>query len=138
MGTMIRHEDWPQRLNTEIAAAAERRFRWGTFDCALWAADVVALLVGIDFAAEYRGHYASALGSRRALARYGAGSLESTLADKLGGSISPLLLQRGDLALLDGPHGATLGICIGRQVLSPAAIGLGRTSLHNCRKGWRI
>lgn len=107
-----RFEDWPQRLAAAIEAARGRPFCWGAHDCALFAAEVVQALTGIDFAAEFRGRYAS---KAEAVGLLGErGGLEAVVTAVLGTPRpSPILAQRGDVVMVVTDEGHALGICNG-------------------------
>ncbi len=134
----MRREDWPEILSEQLAAGRQRPFEWGRHDCCLFAADVVAAMTGTDYAAEFRGRYRSAGGAKRALTRYGAGSLETTLTAKLGAPVAPRLARRGDVLLLDTEDGPALGICAGTHGFFAAPEGLARMPVAACRGAWRV
>ena len=55
---MKRLEDWPERLAAFVEARRAMPFRWGQNDCALFAADAVAAVTGVDLAERWRGLWA--------------------------------------------------------------------------------
>ena len=55
----MRVEGWEKILHDTLETMKERPFVWGTFDCCLFAADIVQALTGVDYAAGYRGTYHS-------------------------------------------------------------------------------
>lgn len=139
-----RFEDWPQRLDDFLRAAQGRLFTWGEHDCALFAADAVLAITGEDHAAAFRGRYSTARGALRALKVYGQGTLEATVAARLGPVvINPRGLQRGDIAAFgdSGEFGCGLGVVdlSGRHfvALSPVG-GPGRMPLASAVCGWRV
>jgi hypothetical protein len=134
----MRREDWPERLAAVIEAAQQRPFAWGRHDCCLFAADVVLELTGQDFAAPFRGRYATALGSKRALSRYGQGTIARTVETLLGEGIAPLAARRGDVVLADTEMGPALGVCVGAVALFAAPKGLAARDLTACRLAWRV
>lgn len=109
----MRLPDWEQRLIeylTPLMEAAE--FRWGQLDCALFVADAVLDMTGEDIAAPFRGRYSTAVGSARALKRYGSGDLKSTFDTLL--PARPIgYARRGDVVMSDG----AVGICMGAFAL---------------------
>lgn len=109
---MIRQPDWEARLHAYLAGLEGAVFAWGELDCALFAAGAVAAMTGIDPAAAYRGRYTTAVGSVRALRRYGAGSLADTIsADFAERPVGHA--RRGDLVMVDG----MVGVCIGADAI---------------------
>lgn len=109
---MQRIPGWETALHDYIAALSGAVFNWGTLDCALFAAGAVQAMTGIDPAAAYRGRYSTAGGATRALKRYGAGSLEATIAQQFG-EIQIGFARRGDLVLVDG----MVGVCVGADAV---------------------
>lgn len=68
------------------AALDERRglpFAWGTNDGAIFAADMVKVMTGVDLAAPFRGRYRSEAGARRVMKAAGYADLTSLVADRL-------------------------------------------------------
>lgn len=108
---LIRFSDWEDRLRTYLDRVQEEPFEWGQHDCALFAADCVKAMCGVDPAEAYRGTYYSARGAAEALRTYGAGTLLKTVTEWLGDSKSPHFAQRGDVVMKDR---LTTGICAGR------------------------
>lgn len=86
-----------------LRRASRTGFIWGTHDCALYLADWIVEVRGVDPAAHLRGRYASELGCARLLAR--AGGLEALVGACLAGvgigrTDAP---QLGDVALVAAP-----------------------------------
>ena len=65
----MRRADWPERLAEFIEARRLEPFAWGKNDCALFAADAVNLLIGVDYAESLRGYTTErgALGDRKSV-----------------------------------------------------------------------
>ncbi|TCP33279.1 hypothetical protein [Sphingomonas sp. BK235] len=100
--------EWEQLLHDYVADLEGAAFRWGELDCALFAAGAVLAQTGVDLAAAYRGHYSTARGSVRALRRFGDGTLEATIDAALP-RIEPAFARRGDLVMVDGMAGVSIG-----------------------------
>ncbi|WP_312838456.1 DUF6950 family protein [Pantoea piersonii] len=131
----MKHPDWQKRLVTVIKAAEKRPFSWGEHDCCLFAADCVEAMCGEDFAAEFRGKYDSETGAKKALLR-GGGSLERVLARFLD-EVSPSLIQRGDVAVVENAGRRCAGVFYGGSVWVPGDNGL--VSLRgNLLSAWRV
>lgn len=131
----MKHPDWQKRLVTVIKAAEKRPFSWGQHDCCLFAADCVEAMCGEDFAAEFRGKYDSETGAKKALLR-GGGSLERVLARFLD-EVSPSLIQRGDVAVVENAGRRCAGVFYGGSVWVPGDNGL--VSLRgNLLSAWRV
>lgn len=54
---MTRVEDWPERLAAFIEQRRKMPFAWGSNDCALFAADAVCAITGVDLGEPFRGRY---------------------------------------------------------------------------------
>lgn len=134
--------DWEARLRAALLAAEARRFRWGEFDCCLWACDVVALMRGVDLAAPFRGRYDTARGAARALRTFSGGGLDATatkIAETHGFPEIPVsLAQRGDVALIRTPQGDALSIVLGIMAAAPGPRGLARVPTLNASRAWAV
>lgn len=119
---MQRYPDWPRRLRLAIEERRNLPHAWGSNDCALYAADLVAAMTGVDLGEAFRGRYSDAAGAEAELARRGWADL-SGVAD----AFLPRRLERprrGDVVLQPGRFGPFLGIVwngevIGAGVLRP-------------------
>jgi len=115
---MHRLPDWEARLAAYLEPLRLRPFAWGKHDCCTFSAGAVEAMTGVDPMPEFRGHYSTAIGSARALRRFGAGDLASTLDAKFE-SVAPALAQRGDIVMSSG----LLGICLGPFLVAVGAEG---------------
>lgn len=137
----MRLPDWPQRLDAAVNVASGRHFRYGTFDCCLFAADVVLAITGTDYAADLRG-YKGRRGAREVMRANGG--LVCLLSRLLGESLPAAHARRGDVVfgyvmtaenVVD--EGA-VGICLGRLVVFAAPHGLAFHPRTVCLYCWRI
>lgn len=110
---MHRLPDWEARLAAYLEPLHARPFAWGSHDCCIFSAGAVEAMTGVDPMPEFRGRYTTAIGSVRALKRFGAGTLEATL-DRKFGLVPPSLAQRGDIVMSSG----LLGICWGSFLIA--------------------
>lgn len=106
----MRQGDWGTALAEYLEWCKDKPFVWGKHDCCLFAANAVVAMGGQDYAAEFRGKYTTAIGSARALKKYGQGDIASTLTAKLGQPCARLQARRGDFALLENDGNPALGI----------------------------
>lgn len=133
--------EWPQRLDEAIAAASTRSFRYGGQDCALFAADCVLAMTGVDYASELRG-YESKLAAYRIVERYG--SLEAMITALLQRDPKhPAQARRGDVVMADielapGESGESIGVCDGLRCWFPQAVGLRSLPRSRARIAWSI
>lgn len=139
---MIRRRlDWEMALAREIAAARNKCFRWGVFDCALFAADCALAMTGEDLAAPFRGRYESEEGADQALGRRGHATLELYVTGRLGPPVAPSFARRGDAVLVAsntlGPALAIVGLS-GTEIHLAAQKGLADLPLRLASKAWRV
>lgn len=111
MPNLTRFQDWEARLANYLDRVAEEPFKWGSHDCALFAADCVSKMTGVDPAGAFRDKYDTARGAAEALREHGAGTLFKTMKSIFDEPISVHFAQRGDVVMLDA---TTTGICVGR------------------------
>lgn len=134
---MTRLENWPQIL-ADFIAAADRPFRWGSWDCGLMAADCILAMTGIDIAAEFRGRYTTARGARRVM-RGSMAEMMARVSSAYGmPEVMATLARRGDMVMVDTPLGDALGICVGTRVACAGPNGLTLLPLSAARRAWRI
>jgi hypothetical protein len=135
----VRYPDWPQRLSETIEAARIRTFTYGAFDCALFAADCVLAITGVDHAASFRG-YDSRIAAYRIIAEHG--SLAGLLTALLGEPIEPAFAGRGDVVLAEIPvaegEGESVGICLGAFCAFPKDVGFALHPRTVAQLSWRI
>lgn len=108
---LVRRDDWFDALTRFLAENRERPFRWGSFDCCLFAANVVREMTGTDPAAAYRGQYHTMLGAARVLKGSVLTMVES-MAKQYGTFRfpSPREARPGDVVLGSLDRGDTLGV----------------------------
>lgn len=131
----MRHEGWPERLAALLARAERQSFRFGRYDCALFAADNVHALTGSDPATPWRGY----TGKRAAEAiRARDGDLPDLVCAALGQPLdNPLFAQRGDVVYMADDD--SLGVCVGGHVAIPARPrGLTYRRLRDATAAWRV
>jgi len=144
---------WDWTLALDMAAAANKTYTWGSFDCIVWALDVTHDCTytdipqgdgKVDLAANIRGTYADAAGAAaRVAALTGGGglieflhSLWSTYTMK---RVPLTWTQRANLVVVNAPDpqfsigGKALGVVEvrGEQVVIPGAVGLVRVPIQN-------
>lgn len=144
---LTRLEDWPERLAALVESRLRTPFAWGENDCALFAADAVHAVTGIDLADHFRGRYsdeatARLMGMHGASAHLAAGDIVEALRDMaslyLDGEVPPALARRGDIVLVRHALGDSLAVCNGPHALAPGRRGLmslDRTHWVTC---WRV
>lgn len=108
--SLQRRASWPEDLAAFFEAHRELPFAWGSNDCALFAADAVLAMTGVDVAKDLRG-YTTELGAARLIAKVGgmkALALSCGVKEKAAG-----FAQRGDVVLADMEGRETFGVVSG-------------------------
>ena len=139
MAPLHRLPDAAARLRTLLLARRLAPFAWGSRDCALWAADVVQAVTGVDVAADLRGRYATARGALLVIRQ--AGGLQGLAAARLAGPAPLQALADGDVVLLQ-PHAATqhrgaLAVHCRGQIVAQGADGLVFAPRNLAAQAWR-
>jgi hypothetical protein len=157
--TLTRQPHWATRgLHAFLLARARAPFVWGANDCALFAADAIEAMTGVDIAADFRGKYhdeASALALIHSItggstvadaAAYCAaqhGLVEWTQPDPgtPGSRLpAPLLARRGDLVVLPDAGRIIAGVVHlnGRDVAVVGEAGLKRLPSAGITRAWHV
>ena len=133
---MQRLEDWPTRLSEFIEARRERAFSWGYSDCCLFVCDGIEAMTGTNPGARWRGLYASEKGARRVLRDNGGVAGIATLV--LGAAVPPALAGRGDVVLIDTPHGEALALCLGVLIAAQGQTGIEFMEQKRAKAAWKV
>ena len=132
----MKHLDWEIRLSALVAERIDEPFVWGANDCALFAADCIEAMTGIDPAGSVRGQWGCEGEAVRVIAKQGG--LGAYVA-RLGLSeVPPLCAQRGDLVLHRRDGCDALAICLGDKLVGPSDSGLLFFGLGNGERAWRV
>lgn len=134
---MIRIKGWEQALASVTRAAMRKPYAWGAQDCALFAADCVRAVIGVDFAEEFRGAYGDEEGARRVLASLGCENV-GDLAARYLPEIETPEARRGDIVMMPGEFGDFLAVVDGRTAVGPAARGLTHSPMLIAKRAWRV
>jgi hypothetical protein len=121
--TIKRLDDWADRLKAAIEAKAHEPHSWGDNDCALFAADVIEAMTGVDIAKDFRGKYTTEIGAARMLKKAGFSSL-SELGNSMLESVPPSFARRGDIVIMPGELGDYFAVCLGHVCAGPGASGV--------------
>jgi hypothetical protein len=125
--------DWQDRLTLFIELRRSMAFAWGSNDCALFAADAVVAMTGVDFGAPFRGRYDDAAGAALALRDYGGGTLLRTF-DRHLDRRAIAFAQRGDLAMARG----AIGVIMGDHALFVSDCGIERIDRAEWQRCWAV
>ena len=126
---------WPRALDALVRERMNQPFAWGTNDCALFAADCVLEVTGVDPAADVRGTYDSAASAARMLEK--AGGVFGLAQARLGPRIAATLAQVGDVAMVQQDGRDVLAVCMGEHALAPGAGGLVWLPMSAAQCAWR-
>ena len=121
-----------------LAENQQRPFAWGKWDCCLFAAGAVQVQTGIDYAADYRGRYTTALGAKRILTRFGHSDIRSAISEQLGEPVAAPLCQRGDVVLVGHAENTVAGIVFGTHVWVIDTHGMMQLGTAHAQCGWRV
>lgn len=133
---MARFVDWPQRLSAAIDARRRTPHAWGSNDCALFAADLVAAQTGEDFGAPFRGRYSDEPGARAILDALGHPDLASLVGGFLPrGEGRP---QRGDVVLQKREAGDFLSVAWGGGLVGPGPRGVVVVARDDDAPFWKV
>lgn len=138
---VTRRQDWPRKLFEFITAGSDRPFKWGEFDCCLFAADAVLAMTDFDPAAEFRGKYDSAKGAVKFFKEHdGVEGLVAHVCREVGFTETRMtMVQRGDVVLYDvSPNSSAAGVCVGAESAFVFEDGLKLVPTHSCRRAWGV
>lgn len=142
-----RHEDWAERrLHDFLVERAETAFAWGTHDCALFAADGVLAMTGVDIAADFRGKYSTERGAFAQIRRVCGGSTVEAAAAHCARRHNlpqwrfPAMAQRGDLVVVTDAGRLIAGLIhlSGRFVVCAGEEGLRQIPLERVVRAWHV
>jgi hypothetical protein len=129
--------DWRPRLTAYLTQTAHEGFRYGSNDCALFAAGAVRAMTGHDPAAAWRGTYTTLEGGLKRLMKAGFDDHVALVAS-LFQDVAPAFAQVGDLALVDAPDGPALGIVVGDTIACMAPQGMGHLPRQAALRAWTV
>lgn len=133
-----RVDNWPTKLAELIESNRDRRFRWGSFDCCIWAAICVDAIRGDNIVDRIKSEYSNKSQAIEYLARFG--STESAITEYLGEPQHINMTSRGDVVVIDYDRDGynAAGIFDGQQVIVTGPKGLMRVSRDHIIKSWRV
>jgi hypothetical protein len=119
-------------------------FTWGSNDCALFAADAIEAITGIDVAADFRGLYDNEAAAWKAIAKVCNGTTVEHAAVYCAtkfGMIEwefPRMAKRGDLVVLQNADRVIAGVVHlnGRHLISVGDEGLQRFPITQVKRAW--
>ncbi len=133
----MKKQNWPLLLAQFIESRRHSPFVWGEHDCCLFVADAIELICNVDPAAPYRGKYTTAMGSYRALKKYGDGSIAGALSVCFQ-EIAPCDLGRGDAAMVEVDGEMAAALSFGNKLWVAGENGLNTLLRSSAIQAWRI
>lgn len=135
--TLTRVPGWEHLLAAFVRARMATPFAWGVNDCALFAADAVAAITGVDLAADLRGYTSAHAANSLLLAR---GGLSEIATRALGAPVGISQVRDGDLALvMQAPRRTALGVCVSHNLVAgPGGAGLQTAPRSLALMAWRV
>ncbi len=133
---MNKLQDWQIRFEGFIAQRSAKPFTWGTNDCAVFAADCVQALTGVDVAQPSLRKHKTELQAARLLKRHGGVVGIATAA--LGQPVPAMQAQVGDVVLAKSNGRDMLAICNGATCMAPSGTGLAVLAMPVDSVCWRL
>lgn len=114
---MNRLPGWRSALFAAIEARRGQPYESGAHDCALFAADCVKAITGVDLVADYRGRYANAAQGLALLAARGFADQVELVAALLP-EVKRSRAQVGDVAIVEDEAGhPCFGVVAGSEIM---------------------
>jgi hypothetical protein len=132
----VRRQDWPERLADYLHSRIATPFSYGNggHDCCQFAALAVEAMTSENPAANW--HYSCELGAARLIHK--AGGLETLITEAMGSPVHPSKAGRGDIVLAELEKGPTIGVCVGRDCVFPADVGLTHRERGCIQMAWKV
>lgn len=141
-----RKQHWDTRaFHDFLVARAHTPFAWGVNDCALFTADGIEAITGVDIASDFRHKYHDEASAMQIIKTICGGTSVSDAAaycaqkHNLVEWKAPLFARRGDLVIAkqqDGSEIAGLVHLNGRHVVSVGPSGLVRLPISSIVRSW--
>ncbi len=144
---MQRVDNWDTRAYHDfLIERASTPFEWGVNDCALFAADGIQAITGVDIAADFRGKYTDEAGAWQCIKDVTGGTTVAdaaaycTTQHSLTEWAHPLMAQRGDLVVFENGGALVAGLVhlSGRHIVAVGENGLYRFSITAIERAWHV
>lgn len=144
-----RANHWATRsFHNFLVERASTPFTWGLHDCALFAADGILAMTGIDIAAEFRDQYTDEASAMATITKI-TGVENPTVADAAAYCANrhglrewryPLMARRGDLVVVEDSGRLIAGLVhlSGRHVVAAGEDGLMRLPITSIKRAWHV
>lgn len=143
---LTRKQYWDTRAYHDfLVSRARMPFVWGKSDCALFAADGIEAITGVDIAADFRGKYSDETGAMALIKQVTGGSsvadAAAYCAEKHGLAEwdKPLLAQRGDLVVAKQGRALISGLVhLTGQIVAAGEKGLMIMPITTVERSWHV
>lgn len=134
----MKKHNWHVDFCKYIEDNKNTEFKWGEFDCALFAANCVMLMTGEDPGSAIRGKYTDEVSAKKVLLKE-YGTLEQAWDSQLQ-RIETCMVQRGDVVVFNGDNGLTSGIYWNGGAYAPSEHGVAyvRDIHYSLIAAWRV
>lgn len=146
MLTRVRHWD-TCAFHQFLIERAQAPFAWGGNDCALFAADGIEAMTGVDIAADFRGNYSDRDGAFALIGELTGGSSVAGAAawcaakHELPEWPNAKFAQRGDLVVFTNSTGELIAGLVhlsGRHIVAVGEEGLYRFPITAVERAWHV
>ena len=133
-------DDQRRSVEAELQRRLMRPFAWGENDCCLFAADLIQVGIGRDFAAGFRGEYSSEEEAAKLLGEGGIEALMQCMAeDYAWPEVTPGAAQWGDVGIITKMQEMPiLCFCLGANVAFPGPNVMETRPRSICDRFWRV
>lgn len=146
---LTRVQNWDTRaFHDFLLQRATAPFVWGANDCALFAADGIQVITGVDIAADFRGKYVDEAGAWETIREICGG--KTSVADAAAycaeqNGLAELehtrCAQRGDLVVFENAEGVLVAGLVhlsGAHIVAVGEQGLYRFPISAIKRAWNV
>ena len=133
----VRKTNWQSALHDYIDSKRKTPHKWGSNDCALFSANAVKEITGMDYAKDFRGKYRSRKGAFKVLKERGCKTVED-IANLILEPIKPEVCMKGDVVSIIQDGEPSLGVCVGHIAAFPGPDGITFVSMSKINKAWEV
>lgn len=137
----MRKQNWETAFSDFIEECRDRPFKRGDHDCALFVANCIEVITGVDHGKEFRIPYKNRREAIALLKKKGYGNLEDVATTKLGEPYKSIgFARRGDVVSVKCPEGLALAIIdlSGKRAITTGKAGLEFYPMGQWLKGWSV
>jgi len=135
----MRVDGWEKRLNGLVEEYRHVPFKYGSHDCAIFAATVIDAIAPLKVRLAFAGKYTGKVGAVRTIRKIGGSDLKAATTALLECEpVPPQYAQRGDPMVYVVEGVQHLAVCLGAQAALPVESGLQFIPAGDCECCWRI